>query len=670
MAKKSIRLQLVFHHHQPVGNFPEALERCCREGYLPLLRAMDRAAPVKFHLSYSSAVLGCLEERVPEYMELLAAMVARGQVEILACAHHEPVLADLEEDDRQAHIAMSLDYWQRRLGVRPRGLWLAEGVWEEGLAGTLNRVGITHTLLAKERFVQAGMPAGRVQGYYVTESQGLTCRVFPIEDGLQRLMPFGRAEEVLQFLRRQAGRGEAVLTFGDQAERWGVWPETAERVLASGYVDELFGALRREAEWVQTGHFSEVLDRTRSSGRCSLPPGVSKDLGMWSLPDEARSAFQEARRNLEVRFDADQFLPYFRVGSWGGFRVRYAEANWMHKTGLWLKRRAVAAGNGEAMGLLREAQCNTAYWYGTSGGLYSPHLREAVWARLLKAHGLMGERWGVEKLDWDGDGADEALVELGTGLAAVVPMGGGLAVWSHPAREVNCLNVVARRRESSHGRADRTIGAVEAEEQETDRGERLAFQDLFLKRMVTAEELSRGAVDQGDFYGRPFRLCEAEAAGAAVSVRLERAAGVMMSALVPVRVSKTFHWTGEPGVVVVRCRLGNEGAVPVRLVHALEASFGLPGSGQLSGVDELVFAGERPWMQTPVKEVWLESPGCGLRVELYAPGAAMAWSYPLTVTQGNGESIVQGTVLVVGKAVEIGPGEVQEWELCSRIVTK
>jgi len=676
MAKKNIRLQIAFHHHQPVGNFPGVMEDCCRLGYLPLLRAVERAAPLKFHCSYSGPVLEHLAARVPEYLELLERLVREGRVEILAAAHYEPILADLDEEDRALQIGASLDWWEDRLGLRPKGLWLAEGVWEDSLAGSLARAGLTHTLLAKERFIQAGIPPGRVQGHFITEHHGQACRIFPVEEGLQRLMPFGQVDDLLQYLRRQAGRGDAVLTFADNAERWGVWPGTRERVLDSGYLDELFGRLRENSDWIQTGHFTEVLERVPSSGRCGLPPGVSKELGIWSLPDEARTSFQQARQNLEVRFDADQFLPYFRVGSWAGFRVRYREANWMHQMGAWLMRRARGLGAGEkrerALRLLLEAQCNTAYWYGTAGGIYAPHLREAVWSRLLEARALTAPPGpSAERADWDADGAEEVMGETGSAAAWFVPAaGGGLACWSRGPVPVNVLNAMTRHQESTLGRADRTIQERPAGSGEVDRVDRAGFQDLFLKRQATAEELSSGASgDVGDFYGKPYRLVDAGVEkNGSVRVVAERAGGVQVGHPVLVRLRKTLTLAPDGDLEVV-FELSNESPMPLHTVHAVEINFGLVGeAAALSCAGQTHDAG-RAWYEGLARDARVVSGGQGIQVRLEWDEAGPVWSYPLFVTQGDGSTVLQGHACVVGRLLDLEAGASCRWVLKATIVT-
>jgi alpha-amylase len=681
MAKKRIQLQFAFHHHQPVGNFTESMEACCRGGYLPLLQAMDRADPLKFHLSYSAPVLEYLEAHLPAYVELLSTLVKRGQVEILAAAHHEPILADLEEDDRLAHLQASLHWWKSRLGIVPQGVWLAEGVWENDLARTLHCTGLRHTLMAKERFIQAGVPAARVQGYFITDYQGKICRLFPVEEQLQRLMPFGQVDEVVNYLRRLAGRGDVVLTFADNAERWGVWPGTSERVLASGYIDALFQRLKENAEWIQIGHFSEVLDRTPSSGRCYLPPGISKELGIWSLPDEARMAFQQARQNLEVRFDADQFLPYFRVGSWAGFRARYAEANWMHKKGVWLKQRALAHPQARvrdaALQLLREAQCNTAYWYGTAGGIYAAHLREAVWSRLLAAQALLSEKLplAAEQTDLDADGEDEIVVSGSHVSGVVAPKAGGALVeWGDLESRTQVFNVMTRHRESSVGQADRTIRETDATAQATDPCDRHAFQELFLKKQTTAEDLASGrAIDLGDFYGQPYRLvARAKPEPGQIEVTVERVGAVRMSAPVPVRVRKTYRWSqDQPRQLEVDFTVANEGTLPVHALLATEVNVGLPGGEDSITLESggRTYGPQDFWYEGTAHGWAVRSTSRSLGLTLSWDGEGVVWSYPVITVQGDGGSTRQGQALVSGRRIDLEPAGSQTWQLRVSIVT-
>jgi len=102
------------------------------------------------------------------------------------------------------------------------------------------------------------------------------------------------------------------------------------------------------------------------------------------------------------------------------------------------------------------AQCNDAYWHGVFGGLYLPHLREAVWTNLALAESELrrGEALGVEVLDLDGDGHDEIWVHSDRFSALLSPRrGGALEEYTIFATGVNYANTLTRRREAYHDTA-------------------------------------------------------------------------------------------------------------------------------------------------------------------------------------------------------------------------
>src|SRR5436309_3440127 len=64
------------------------------------------------------------------------------------------------------------DWLELELGRRPRGLWLAERVWEPGLASTLHAAGAEYTAVDDAHFVAAGFDSDDLWGYFLTEDQG------------------------------------------------------------------------------------------------------------------------------------------------------------------------------------------------------------------------------------------------------------------------------------------------------------------------------------------------------------------------------------------------------------------------------------------------------------------------------------------------------------------
>jgi len=132
-----ISLALVLHNHQPVGNFGWVIAEAFDRAYLPMLVALERHPTIGAGLHYSGPLLEWLRVERPDFIDRLAALVGRGQVELLGGGYYEPVLASLPERDRLAQLTRMSDELLRISGRRPAGAWLAERVWEPDVATSL-----------------------------------------------------------------------------------------------------------------------------------------------------------------------------------------------------------------------------------------------------------------------------------------------------------------------------------------------------------------------------------------------------------------------------------------------------------------------------------------------------------------------------------------------------
>jgi len=85
----SLRLCLVLHNHQPIGNFDGVFEQAYRDAYLPFLDLFDQYdLPLALHTS--GPLMEWLDERHPEYVDRLARHVAAGRLEIIGGPFYEP----------------------------------------------------------------------------------------------------------------------------------------------------------------------------------------------------------------------------------------------------------------------------------------------------------------------------------------------------------------------------------------------------------------------------------------------------------------------------------------------------------------------------------------------------------------------------------------------------
>ncbi len=520
-----VRFILGIHAHQPVGNLPEVFAEAYRRSYVPFLDVLNEYPQVPFALHYSGVLYDWLEATHPEFLDRLAGFISRGQVELLTGGYYEPILAAIPDPDKVGQIQRMTSYLTSRFGVRPRGMWLAERVWEPHLAKPIAEAGVEYVILDDNHFKAAGLPDSVLTGYFLTEEQGVSLALFPISQRLRYLIPFQEPGETVAYLRERASLAPGgVAVMADDAEKFGGWPGTHDWVYRRGWLDRFLRALLEQGDWVHLATFSQALaDPPR--GRAYLPSTAYTEMTEWALPAEAGIAFEEGLARLERLPDAAGLRPFFRGGFWRNFLTKYPEANTLHKKMLRVSRRVHALprrsrGRAAALDALWRGQCNDAYWHGVFGGLYLPHLRHAVYHHLIRAeealqdHPAAGEPVRIETLDWDGDGAAEILLESAHLALVVEPArGGGVVELDARGKAFNLGNTFTRRAEAYHRKLGSPVrrqdeGAATIHEERGAKEEGLADhlhydgyrRTNFLDHWLPAEEALAGLFRQG---GRP-----------------------------------------------------------------------------------------------------------------------------------------------------------------------
>src|SRR5271156_4431338 len=137
-----VRLILVLHNHQPVGNFEGVFEEAFRKSYRPFLDVLEDYPEITFVLHTSGPLLEWLVEKHPEYIARLKGLVASGRVEILGGAFYEPILTMIPQRHRIGQIQAFSAYIKEILDARVRGMWVAERVGEQHLVSAIADAGI------------------------------------------------------------------------------------------------------------------------------------------------------------------------------------------------------------------------------------------------------------------------------------------------------------------------------------------------------------------------------------------------------------------------------------------------------------------------------------------------------------------------------------------------
>ncbi len=674
------------HNHQPLGNFDHVVDEAIRLAYRPFFQTLRRFPEVRALVHTSGLLLEWWEARAPDLVDLVAELAARGQVEPLTGGLTEPILPLLPHHDTVGQIRALTDRVAKRLGVRPRGMWLAERVWEPHLAGPLAEAGVEYILVDDHHFAMAGLDPDRLSGYYLTEEQGQTLAVFPINQRLRYLIPFGPVEDVLGTLRAATGAGGA-LTMVDDGEKFGIWPGTHRLAYEEGWLEQFFAAVGR-LPGIELGTAGEFLDRHPPSGRVYLPTTSYREMTEWALTPEAADHLLQARAALES-IAGPAAARLLHGGFWRNFLVRYPEVNDLYRKMLRLSGR-IAAGLAArpddprllaARDALWRGQCNDAYWHGIFGGVYLPHLRRAIRSALLSAEahldGATGSRStpGHEVADLDGDGAAEIEIRSDRLTLLLRPAQGGTLteIGFRPLR-FDLADVLTRRREASHrriaeaedasrgGHVMRTIHETWTVK-ESGLGRLLAY-DVHRRASLQDYLLEPGGsgsapeIDQAwvAFPGHRFRASVQESADGVV-VTLGTEAQVRET---PVQLAK--------GLEVRRGRNGLTVGYALRAARALDARFAVRWNLALTGPADgryyrtaagqtasLEDAGARQGDAIELVDEWL-----GLTATLrWSPAGRVDWApvYTVSLSEAGLERVWQGVELVVSWPVALGPDE-------------
>jgi alpha-amylase/alpha-mannosidase (GH57 family) len=449
-----IRFVFGVHLHQPVGNFDHVFEQHVTDVYRPILEHLPKRGfgPIVLHLS--GPLLEWLEAHDTAYLDWLGGLVADRQV--LLAGFYEPVLASLPRADRVEQIQWMRDAVLHRFGVNAEGLWLTERVWEPELAADLADAGVRYALVDDRHFLVSGFAAERLYAPFYTESDGKRVALFPIDERLRYLIPFRPPEETAAYLRELRGAGHGLAVLADDGEKFGGWPGTKEWVYQRGWLDRFVGTVGEliERGEVQLSTLSDALEQVPSGGLAYLPSASYREMEAWSLPSEAALRLTRLERDLGEARIAGPDGALIRGAHWRNFLVKYSESNRMHKKMQALSLMCRTAGDPpSARRAIGRAQCNDAYWHGVFGGLYLPHLREAIWRNLAQAERELrqGEGLAAEILDIDGDGHEEIWIHSDQFSTIVSPWrGGAVEEYTLFASETNYANTLTRRREAYH----------------------------------------------------------------------------------------------------------------------------------------------------------------------------------------------------------------------------
>ncbi|MBN1151381.1 DUF1926 domain-containing protein [candidate division WOR-3 bacterium] len=449
------------HCHQPVGNFDFVFEENYRKAYLPFIEMLRDFEKIKIAVHYSGPLLEWIEDKHPEFLEILKSLLEKERIELISGGFYEPILPAIPYKDAIGQISYMSSWLQKRFGITPRGLWLPERAWEPHLPSLLKDAGIDFTFLDDFHFLGAGVAKSNLSSYHITEDQNKKIAVFPILKSLRYAVPFKSAEETIGVVKfkSEGNDGDSLAVLFDDGEKFGTWPGTFQHVYEFGWLENFFRAVSSDDE-IEMILPSDALKKIPPNGLTYFPASSYFELTQWCLPTKARIAVENLYESLRERGEYECYEGLVRGGFWRNYLSKYPEANHLNKRVAALSELVDAKDISldEKKILIWKSQCNCAYWHGIFGGIYLPHLRESLYRNLLAAENkylseVKGDSgWSeISYLDLDCDQIDELVYQDSLLTVVVNPQKGGMITeLSDKEKLFNFANCLARREESYH----------------------------------------------------------------------------------------------------------------------------------------------------------------------------------------------------------------------------
>ena len=689
------------HNHQPVGNFPHILENAYEKAYLPFIEVLKKYPFMKISIHYTGILLDFFREHHPEFLATLKELVEKGQLEMMTGGYYEPILAVIPDEDKVGQIKRLTRAIEEGLETTPRGMWLAERVWEPHLPRYLAEAGVEFITIDDYHFKKSGLREEDLYGYYLTEEEGRVVKVFPGSETLRYIIPFHPPEETLEYLSRLRESSGAGI-FADDGEKFGIWPSTYHSVYEEGWLERFFELIGKNLDWIEPMPLGAYAIREKPVGRIYLSCSSYMEMDEWSLPTEAMGEYGKVVERLKELPEGEKIRRFIKGGFWRNFFAKYPESNDMHKRVLHLREKMGKAekkpvpSSRDPLYYLHRAECNDAYWHGVFGGLYLPHLRHAIYENLIKAEALHdrkihGEKEWIEteRLDVNGDGDEEVLLKNTETVLLFSGRGGSLLEMDDRSKAFNILGTLTRRREGYHQKLSefleqastaeapaaktRTIHEIfDSREKDLDQYlhfdgyRRASFLDHFIGEATDLESFRRCQYrEEGDFIKEPYGI-EVKRKGRDQEVFFSRSGSLLGNGKRdPIKLEKSFSLStrGRTTSASYRVAYGGEkrktnfgielninllaGDAPDRYYdirgHQLE-------DRKLASIGEL----------KDVSEIQLIDEWVGMKVVLKTDRNCNLWRFPVetvSLSESGFERIYQGSCLLLYWPLDLEPGK-------------
>jgi hypothetical protein len=551
----SIFFGMVYHFHQPVDNFEFVIEDAFKKAYKPLIDEIFKNPEVKTTLHISGNLLEWFLEHKPEFIKKLKKMANRGQIEIIGGGYYEPIFSIIPYRDRIAQIEKLSSLIKKEFGLDVKGAWLSERVWEPNYPSFLNDAGLKYVIVDDNHFRSTGITENETFYTYITEDQGKTLRIFPINEKIRYLTPWKPTFMTFDYLKSVIDeKGDKFVLMISDAEKMGVWGTTHQICYIEGnghlegdkgkpFISAFFEQIMKN-KWIKSITLSDYMEKIPAKGLVYLPTASYDKMEEWALLTPIRRKFEKLREELKDNPEKEDEYLFLKGGYWRYFLVKYPESNNMHKKMLHVRNKLLSLENqsiqgfsalpykkriDEAWNEIYKAQCNDCYWHGLFGGVYLQFLRFAVYSHLINAERIIDSLNSNAKLvpenyisilpiDFNKDSKTDIIIESDKLNVYLDPSNGGtIFELDYKPKSYNLLNTLTRWLEAYHKENDIASNIVKI-----DRYRKSMLRARFFRQDITLSQLERDQYEElGTFIDGDFDIVRNEKDGKTALINLE-----------------------------------------------------------------------------------------------------------------------------------------------------
>ncbi len=471
------------HNHQPFGNFDDVIESCFRRSYRPLIDTLSETPFVKTVLHISGPLLIWLKKNHTEHIEKITLLIKKGQLELLGGTFSEAVISTLPEEDRILQIEMYKnlisDIFSKDINLK--GFWLTERVFTPDVIKTLCSAGYKYTFLDDTHIKKSGSSLD--QPVYLSRYLNHELLILPINRFLRYEFPFKDSDEIIKKIKKHK-----TVIHADDGEKLGDWPGMYDYLYKEKRLSKLFCDLRDEdIDFI----FPDTLIKENPDPKEIFIPYSSYDsMNKWSMNTGSLIKIHREYDRDRIKNDDSTFY----TGNYFNFFIKYSESGTIYKKNLFFS--SLFHHDEKIKEELLRSQCCCGYWHGVFGGIYLPHMRDAINLGNIYAENSLPE--GITKID------KEMIVLKKGGLSATIKRKGAcLSSINSFKKRLNILNTITRRPEFYHSDIREPIYY--------DLDDRISISEYVVSQRVTKQNyLKNNFGIQGNFKNCLFEISNIE----------------------------------------------------------------------------------------------------------------------------------------------------------------